>query len=132
MLDEKIPQLPRSLADLVRAIGWEATRKLTKRYGGVRLYVPQTMTPEHDIAQTIGMEAALKLQAVCGGERGPSLPKSDALMRALRDAEIQARRAKGDSARTLALDYRLTEGHVYYICGERELLPSPQMDLIGG
>lgn len=131
MRDEQFPALPESLADLVRLIGWDAARKLTKRFGGVRLYVPKTMKPEHEIAALIGLEAAEKLSKAYGGEHGPSLPKSDAMMRLMRDEEIRRRRAQ-HSARVLALEYELTESMIYLICGEMEPMASPQMDLIGG
>lgn len=132
MRDEEHSQLPEALADLVREIGWEAARKLTKKYGGVRLYMPMTVKPEHPITMLIGMEAALKLSALCGGERGTALPKSDAFVRTLRNNTIRARRAQGESARTLALDYALTESMIYQICGEREVMSAAQLQLFGG
>ncbi len=132
MKDAQYPDLPERLADLVRLIGWDGARKLTKAFGGVRLYVPTTFRDDHPIVQAIGIEAAQKLSSEFAGERGPVLPKSDAFMRRVRNADIRERRAKGESVRKLALEFDLTEVMIYNICEEGPPVPSPQMDLIGG
>jgi len=51
-------QLTESLQAL---LGVEAFVSLAERFGGRRLYVPQTIGPDHEIVAAIGAEAAAKL-----------------------------------------------------------------------
>ena len=47
--------------ELETLIGEEALVRLAEAYGGTRLFVPVKMSPAHDIAKAIGLEAARTL-----------------------------------------------------------------------
>jgi DNA-binding transcriptional regulator LsrR (DeoR family) len=49
--------------ELLELIGEAALVRLAEAFGGTRLFVPVKMTPEHEIAQAIGIEAARALSA---------------------------------------------------------------------
>lgn len=61
----------RLTAELVGLIGADNTRALVERFGGLFLYIPhrENLTPEHPIAQVIGLEAARVLSAAMPGYR---------------------------------------------------------------
>lgn len=108
------------LQDLVGLIGLHATMKLVETHGGVRLYVPKlALGDDHPLILQIGRTAAEKLQSMYGGEPHFDIPKAERALRAVRDAEIRAKRPH-TSVRLLALDYRLTERQIRTICGEME------------
>lgn len=106
------------LQDLVDLIGLHSTMQLVHAYGGVRLYVPKLeLEDDHSLVRLIGREAAKKLQAMYGGEPHFDIPKAERALRAVRDAEIRAKRPT-TSVRLLAMEYRLTERQIRTICGE--------------
>lgn len=108
------------LQDLVGLIGLHPTMQLVQAYGGVRLYVPKlALDDDHSLVRLIGNEAVKKLQAMYGGEPHFDIPKAERALRAVRDAEIRAKRLCS-SVRLLALEYRLTERQIRTICGEME------------
>lgn len=108
------------LQDLVELIGLHPTMRLVQAYGGVRLYVPKLeLEDDHSLVRLIGSEAAKKLQAMYGGEPHFDIPKAERALRAVRDAEIRAKRPH-TSVRLLALENRLTERQIRTICGEVE------------
>lgn len=110
--------LPPILQDLVELIGLHPTMQLVQAYGGVRLYVPKlALDGDHSLVRLIGGEAAKKLQSIYGGEPHFDIPKAERALRAVRNAEIRAKRLN-TSLRQLALQYRLTERQILTICGE--------------
>lgn len=125
-------ELPETLRRLVDLLGWDKAVLFTQRFGGVRVYVPETMTPEHQFARLVGMEGAQKLVDEFGGEGNIPIPKADAALRQVRNAAILDGRAQGKTVRNLALEYRLTERQIYALCGEAEPGDARQMDLMGG
>lgn len=56
-------------ADLVALVGEDNLRALVAQFGGLVLYIPKDMTPDHPIAQTIGLDAARMLSKDMGGYR---------------------------------------------------------------
>lgn len=60
-----------------------------------------------DVARELGMEAFLKLVALCGGQ-DLYIPKRESLERGPRDRAIRARFSEGGDYRTLAAQYRLS------------------------
>ena len=70
-----------------------------------------------DIAETLGMEAFLRLIHLCGGQT-LYLPKEESLTRGGRDREIRAR-FDGGNYRALAIQFRLSERQVRKIINGR-------------
>jgi len=54
---------------VLRAGGPIAAAALCRAYGGRRIKIPRTISPEHRIAQAIGHTAALALASAFGGEQ---------------------------------------------------------------
>ncbi|MBE6995650.1 MAG: hypothetical protein E7429_02800 [Ruminococcaceae bacterium] len=71
----------------------------------------EDIPPEHrDIAETIGMEAFLRLTYLCGGQN-LYIPKLESLEREGRDRDIR-QRFDGGNYRALAAQFRLSERQV--------------------
>ncbi|MBN2684986.1 MAG: hypothetical protein JXR40_06880 [Pontiellaceae bacterium] len=102
------------LKELERVVGLEATLALVERWGGINLYIPQTAPEGHVLALAIGVEAAEKLARYFGGDH-ISMPKAEEYKRLKRDREIWQKRQQGACANTLALDYGLTQRHIWQI-----------------
>lgn len=113
----------RAIADLC---GVKAALKLSEAWPGVRLFVPQTMTPDHPIALAIGVTAAEKLAQRHGGET-ISVSSADRYHRQRRNQLILAEYKAGASGRSLALKYGLVEKYVYDLVGKE--LSKQQADL---
>jgi Mor family transcriptional regulator len=119
MIEIDTDLLPPILQNIVAGIGLPLTMKLVQARGGVRLYVPKLeLEDDHYLVQLLGREAAEKLQSMFGGDEHFDLPKAERALRAVRDTEIRRRRIKGESVRSLALEYGLTERQIYAICDE--------------
>ncbi|MFZ6748538.1 Mor transcription activator family protein [Undibacterium sp. Ren11W] len=103
---DDLPQQLRQVADL---IGLQATLVLVRHYGGVRLYVPMLMTPEHILSRLIGFETALKLASEFGGIDHFDIPRATGALRLVRNRQIADKYVKGKSLRNLALEYAMTE-----------------------
>lgn len=112
--------LPKSLAEVIDAIGLAATLKLLQRFGGIRIYVPQPahLTDDHELARAIGLAAARKLARIWGSERMP-LPRAARALRLARDRALRLD-YQTMSAAQCALKYQLTERQVYWIAGRVE------------
>ena len=112
--------LPPILQDLVELIGLHLTMKLVEVHGGTRLFVPKReVADDHPLARLIGSDAAQKLVCTYGGEEHFDIPKAERALRAVRDADIRAKRPH-TSVRLLALENRLCERTIRTICGEVE------------
>ena len=57
-----------SMVELVSIIGDGPARKLSRMYGGVRVYVPTTAHPEHALGVLLGMPGFTALCRAFGGE----------------------------------------------------------------
>jgi hypothetical protein len=105
----RLSHLPETVLEMVELIGMPAALKIVESYGGVRLYVPQTIVPDHPLEQLIGRTNAEKLAARYGGEHHFDIPRCVEAARHARDDAIAAEFLAGASYRTLAQRYRLTE-----------------------
>jgi len=105
----KLEDLPNSLQDIAELIGLAATVKLVETYGGVRIYVPQTIEPDHALAALLGHDNALRLARAYGGHEHFDLPRATLAVKRARDAALTADYLAGISYRQLALKYQLTE-----------------------
>lgn len=101
--------LPQQLQQVADIIGLQAALVLVKHYGGVRLYVPIQMTPEHILSRLIGFETALKLSKEFGGMDHFDIPRATGALRVVRNRQIADKYVKGKTLRQLALEYFMTE-----------------------
>ncbi|WP_347258035.1 Mor transcription activator family protein [Methylocaldum sp.] len=104
-----VEQLPRVLQEIAFLVGPENAVKIARAYGGVRLYVPKRMKPDHPLAELVGFENACALSTGFGGLPHFDIPQFDKLIREARNRAVLKDRAQGMSVRELALKYRLTE-----------------------
>lgn len=95
-----------TLSNIVEAIGPEAAAHLVDRFGGTSI---SARRPE--LVSVIGPEAAARLVATFAGER-IDVPKARRWLASLRDAEISARHAAGETHAELALRFRLTDRRI--------------------
>lgn len=110
--------LPSILQDLAALIGLPLTMRLVEQYGGVRLYIPKgDVADDHELVKLIGREATDKLRSMYGGEPHFDIPLALASVRAVRDADIRAKR-EHTSERALAREYRTTERNIRMICSK--------------
>lgn len=108
--------LPASLREVIEIIGLPATLKLVENWGGlIALYIPRNINTDHPLARQLGLEAAFKLTERWGGDYLRNIPKATAALRAARNREIIARRAAGESAAKLALEYGVTERQIWNV-----------------
>ena len=101
--------LPPVARVLRRLCGVQGLCALVQRWRGQSLYVPtpDRLRPDHPIAQAVGMEAARRLSAECGGNR-LTVPLCIGALRAERDREIWRRYMDGVPTSRLARDYGMT------------------------
>jgi hypothetical protein len=104
-----LEDLPLQLRLVSAVVGLQATLLLVRNYGGVRLYVPVRMTPDHVLSRLLGFDLALKLSAEFGGMDHFDIPRAAGAVRVVRNRQIAEKFIKGKSLRLLALEYQLTE-----------------------
>lgn len=112
-IDENIGEtsrLPITLQEMEQLIGTKAVLLLVAKYGGVRLYVPQKISAEHELAKLIGIDAAEKLARNYGGGTH-EIPKALLASIDRRNTEIK-NEYKMLSQRQLARKYGLTERQI--------------------
>ena len=127
-----LDDLPASARDLAGLIGLPATLRLVEKWGGtMRLYVPRNIGPDHELARVLGLEAARALSSRYDGDYLPSVPRCADALRAARDRALLRRRAEGASPAALALEFGLTERHVWRILSAVRAA-GPQQALLPG
>ena len=102
--------LPPVARVLRRLCGVQGLCALVQRWRGQSLYVPtpDRLRPDHPIAQAVGMEAARRLSAECGGNR-LTVPLCIGALRAERDREIWRRYMDGVPTACACAAARLNE-----------------------
>ena len=114
--DVVLPEtLPPALAELATALGPDGLWRLLSHYGGIRIYLPRTLTAAHPLACDLGLETASALCQHLGPSRSVDVPTGRDLGRQVRDQQIRAAHAQGDSIRTLARRFRLSERRVWRV-----------------
>lgn len=96
---------------LIAGMGLPATLKLAAWRGGMRLYVPNPMPPDHELVQRLGHEAAQWLSREFAGTK-LMVPKASAYLRAARNARMREQHAAGVSIRQLCQQEGLYESQV--------------------
>lgn len=115
-MDVRIDDLPESLQEMVQVIGLRATIKLMEHFGGVRIWVPSEIPPDHELRRHLG-DAADKLASYYALE-SVAVPRGVTALRRIRDQQIRARYAAGQTAPALAREYGMTERRIWYIIAE--------------
>lgn len=119
----QLEDLPESLREIIELIGMPATLSLVGRWGGVRLYIPERIRPDHVLAQTLGVDNARALSEIFA-RCEINVPKCDAALRRIRDREIRRLHFEdGWPAHRLARHYHLTERQVYTILAQSDASP---------
>jgi Mor family transcriptional regulator len=106
------PDLPPVLQEIEGLIGHEATMKLVDRWGGLNLYVPESMPKNHRISRTIGADAAQALADVYGGDT-INMPRAHIYHAVRRQMEIFRRHRSGEPVEKLAAEYGVTWRAIY-------------------
>lgn len=106
--------LPPNLQEMAQVIGLPATLMIVREYGGTRVWVPKTASPDHPLWRLIGPEALARLCQHYGGEF-LDIAKGEIAIKAVRDAAIRA--ATGKTQAQLAREYHLTERHIRTLRG---------------
>jgi len=126
-----LEDLPASARELAEIIGLPAALRLVEGWGGWSfLYVPKAPGPEHALSRALGHQAALALAAAYGGDYIRSIPRCADAMRLARDRRLLGRRAEGASPAGLALEFGLTERHVWRILAEARVTGPEQGRLL--
>lgn len=112
--DIDLALLPPTLHEMARVVGVEGVRKLVDAYGGVRLYVPQSVDQDHPLAELLGLAAARAMSAELGGDV-IDVPRCHLAVKRARDAALVRDAAQGMSQRDLARKYGMTERNVRLI-----------------
>lgn len=104
--------------ELCDLLGVEAAAKMSKEFGGQRIYVPNKVFAGYAVAELIGVEAAELFVLRYGG--GPLyIVKPDFAERAKRDAEIIRRYDAGEKPNLLASAFKLSERRIWQIIDPR-------------
>lgn len=130
--EAQLKLLPPRTRLLARRIGLPALTKLSRRYGGVTIYVPskERLARSHWLARYIGWEESQALVE----EEGYRLEVPFCLqaVTAALHAEIRAYRLAGNSERETALRFKISARWVRYLMSKSDPVPVPQQDLFGG
>jgi Mor family transcriptional regulator len=95
-------------------IGEDATQILIREYGGIRVYVPETVMPESNIAKLIGMEKA-QLLAKAFPATSIDLPVDMSQWKSTRNDRIKKEYQAGKSGAGLAREYGVTQRQIWRI-----------------
>lgn len=103
--------LPQSVKPIAERIGLPKTIRLLESYGGGRIYIPRTLADDHPLVGLLGRDAAEALARYYDGE-SPELPICPRL---IRDRVIIRRFDAGESADSLAREYRTSRRNIFRI-----------------
>ncbi len=109
-----VRRLPPTLREIHDLLGRQGTLTLVERYGGTHVHVPRRCRDNHELAVLLGREPAARFIRHFAGVR-LYIAKMDAVLRAVRDAEIRKLYDAGLSAARLAQKYGLSERRVWSI-----------------
>lgn len=107
--------LPDKAQELAALIGLPALLRLVERWGGLSLYVPERVRPDHPLAETLGLDAARRLAELYAREE-LSVPACRQAIRLARDRQLRAlHHTHGWPAQRIAWFTGLTERQVWRI-----------------
>jgi hypothetical protein len=131
-MDKSGVELPGVLDDLAITFGFSTALALTRWRGGTRLYIPRTITNDHELVRRIGRPAAEWLSKTYATDY-IDIPRAYDYMLCVRNAEIRRKhRLLNVTGPKLALEYGLTERQIWTILAgsDDEPTDNPQLDLI--
>lgn len=100
------------IQEIQQLLGEAATAKLVEKYGGgMAVYIPLKVNPNHPLAELLGLEAAQFLGDEFGG-LSIEIPRNVALEREQRNRLIAADWAAGMRQGEIALKHKLTVRHI--------------------
>lgn len=109
---------PRDAGSSINVLDVSTMDLLAAAFGGTSWYIPTVLHPEHPIVLVIGPDkAAMLSKALCGTTW--EIPRNLGKQRAVRNAEIAARAAKGETSREIALALKLSQRQIRYILRAR-------------
>lgn len=110
---------PINLLEIVEVIGEAAALKLVERFGGTtpRLPAIRNITPDHPMAQCIGIEALTALVTATGGGRWLYVARCARGMRESRNRQIVEQYSNGTTVEALARRYHLSDRQIWNILG---------------
>lgn len=111
-----------ALAQIAEMLGKEATLRLARHFGGIRLYVPRKIGDHHPICVAIGRADADRLSAWAGGG-SLDIPKQAAR----RAHVIQLHTAGALTKSQIALETGYTERHVYRLVRDADDSNQPSL-----
>lgn len=111
--------LPEIVQDLERIVGLATALAIVERWPGVHVHIPKEVPddPKHWLIQTAGRDGAQKIIDVFCGET-IVIPRCVQLLRSRRDHMLVEQYSAGKSARDLALEFGVTERHVWRILAD--------------
>lgn len=110
----KTEKLPASMREIGEEIGFEAVFKLVDKFGGTCITPPRKVNENQWLAETIGLSAARKLAKLWHGDT-IYIPFLATAKQEVRNMEIIRCYDGGESARSLATRFHLTERHIWRI-----------------
>lgn len=117
-----------TIGGLTAVLGAESLAKLSARFGGRRIYVPATITPDHELVVVLGLKAA---KALATHFAGLTLSVPMPQHAADRRRQVIEMNAEGFTRAAIAEKVGLTERRVYQILDEDDdSSPPPQLKLI--
>jgi len=125
---ELLAAAPKLFKDLSYAVPIRALLALSEKYGGTRIYVPETPSKDSLLNRILDESAFRALCDMCGGER-LDIPKAERLRARLRNREIVAL-ARSRTARAIAIKFGLSMRCVFLILakeGIRRRAPPARM-----
>ena len=102
------------LEEINDLIGWPATLKLVKRYGGTHVKIPTLCRDDWDIALLLGRPAALRLHQRFSRTK-IYVAKMDEVLRDQRNRAIVDDYSSGVSVSNLARSYGLSDRQIWNI-----------------
>ncbi len=108
---------PKLFGDLAHALPLSALLKLSDKFGGTRVHIPLQPVGSSGLDLALNQDEFETLCKEYGGERF-EIPKATRLRKRLRDGEICALFDKGSSIRALAINFKLTERHIFRIAAK--------------
>ncbi|MGD9539073.1 MAG: Mor transcription activator family protein [Alphaproteobacteria bacterium] len=118
------------LAHVAAAVSPEAAWALADHFGGTQVYVAKQPRPDSRLARTLGLDVAMALAALYGGEL-IDVPMAAFRGRARRNAEIRRQLADGVPMSTVARRFRMTVRNVRSIKNAQQQRDERQRDLFG-
>lgn len=108
--------LPEIVQDLEKLVGITTALAIAKRWAGVHIHIPKNVPDddEHWLIRIAGRSKAKKIIDVYCGET-IVLPRCHLLLLQRRNQRLVEEYCGGKSARVLALEYSITERHVWRI-----------------